>query len=125
MRSRVLWFLLVLALVRPLASFAASTYPVSTFPSATERAFWRKHIKTLMLRPGCCGSCPALVPEDFRRIAQVIRTDARDSQDNRQIWERYSTRLARIIDRQDSALYHEFVTLRRNETSNQKEGAFK
>lgn len=125
MRRRLGWLLLFLFFVAPLAAAAADRYPVSEFPSPRERAFWRKHIKTLMLRPGCCGSCPALVPEDFRRIALVIGTNARDSRQTRDIWVRYGTRLARIIDKQDRAVYREFEQIRLSEIKQESKGAFR
>lgn len=113
MRAIVGWGLLLACLWCVPAS--ADTYPVSAFPSAAERAFWRKTVKVLMFRPGCCGACPALTPDDYRSIAPVIATRAEDSPSLRAVWARYSTRLARIVNKQDGNLYHQFEAIRLDE----------
>lgn len=81
---------------------------VSPFPSPAEKIFWKKAIKKLWMRPGCCGACPLFSHDDFKAVAKVIVSTAKNTKENQEIWSRYNRRLVYLIKRQDIYLYNEY-----------------
>ncbi|MCC6484505.1 MAG: hypothetical protein IT209_06635 [Armatimonadetes bacterium] len=101
----------------PLALTDADLRLASGFPSLAEKRLWVKGVKTIWMRPPCCGACSILKQKDFKRLAAVLADSSRDTPESRQIWNEYRLVLMTSLKRQDSGLFQSFVHLRQTEMS--------
>lgn len=87
-----------------------SEFPVTQFPSSSEKAFWKKTIKKMWMRPGCCGACALLSRSDYLIVGKVLQSNAKNTPENRIIWKKYGRKLVLALKRQDPFLYKKYLT---------------
>lgn len=88
-----------------------ASFKVSDFPSDEERRFWTRAIKKIWMRPPCCGACSAISQDDFRELAKAVGENAKDTPENRQVWQRYGATLVAALRNQDPELYKEYLSI--------------